>query len=50
MNEGGVMRLSGMVRQEWLEGFRDPSSIAIAFVLPLLLLLGIIWLVLAKPF
>ena len=39
MNEGSMMRLSGMIRKEWLQVIRDPSSIAIAFVLPLLLLL-----------
>ncbi len=33
------MRLRGMVRKETLQILRDPSSIAIAFVLPLVLLL-----------
>jgi ABC-2 type transport system permease protein len=33
------MRLSGLMRKEVYEIFRDPSSIAIAFVLPLVLLL-----------
>ncbi len=31
-------RLHGMVRKEWLQILRDPSSIAIAFVLPVVLL------------
>ncbi len=39
MNAGAGLRLRGMVRKEWLQVIRDPSSIAIAFVLPLLLLL-----------
>jgi ABC-2 type transport system permease protein len=39
MNPGRMMRLSGMVRKEWLQVIRDPSSIAIAFFLPILLLL-----------
>lgn len=33
-----AMRLRGMLRKEMLQIFRDPSSIAIAFVLPLVLL------------
>ncbi|NTU47480.1 MAG: ABC transporter permease, partial [Syntrophobacteraceae bacterium] len=33
------MRLRGMMRKEFLQIWRDPSSIAIAFVLPLVLLL-----------
>ncbi len=33
------MRIKGMMRKEWLQVIRDPSSIAIAFFLPLLLLL-----------
>ena len=33
------MRLRGFVRKEWLQVIRDPSSLAIAFVLPVLLLL-----------
>jgi ABC-2 type transport system permease protein len=36
---GGWMRLKGMMRKEFLQIVRDPSSIAIAFVLPLILLL-----------
>jgi len=36
---GGSMRLKGMMRKEFLQIVRDPSSIAIAFVLPLILLL-----------
>jgi len=37
---GGVaMRLSGLVRKEFLQIIRDPSSIAIAFVMPVALLL-----------
>ena len=39
MKHEAGMRLSGMIRKEWLQVIRDPSSIAIAFVLPLLLLL-----------
>jgi ABC-2 type transport system permease protein len=35
----GMMRLRGMIRKEGLQIVRDPSSIAIAFVLPLILLL-----------
>lgn len=35
---GGGMRLRGMVKKEILQIIRDPSSIAIAFVLPLILL------------
>ncbi len=34
----GRRRLRGMVRKEWLQILRDPSSIAIAFVLPVVLL------------
>lgn len=33
------MRLRGMIRKEFLQIWRDPSSIAIAFLLPLVLLL-----------
>jgi drug efflux transport system permease protein len=33
------MRLGGLVRKEFLQIFRDPSSIAIAFLMPLVLLL-----------
>ena len=39
MKPGRAMRLVGMMRKEWLQVIRDPSSIAIAFFLPLLLLL-----------
>ena len=33
------MRLRGLVRKEFLQILRDPSSIAIAFLLPVVLLL-----------
>jgi ABC-2 type transport system permease protein len=36
---GGGMRLRGLVRKEFLQILRDPSSIAIAFLMPLVLLL-----------
>jgi len=36
---GAAMRLRGLVRKEFLQIVRDPSSIAIAFVMPLVLLL-----------
>jgi ABC-2 type transport system permease protein len=36
---GAGMRLRGLVRKEFLQVLRDPSSIAIAFLLPMLLLL-----------
>jgi ABC-2 type transport system permease protein len=36
---GRKMRLKGLVRKEFLQILRDPSSIAIAFLMPLLLLL-----------
>ena len=36
---GGLMRLRGLVRKEFLQIIRDPSSIAIAFLMPVLLLL-----------
>jgi ABC-2 type transport system permease protein len=36
---GGAMRLRGLVRKEFLQVLRDPSSIAIAFVMPVVLLL-----------
>lgn len=40
MKRGGArMRLRGLVRKEFLQIRRDPSSIAIAFVMPLILLL-----------
>lgn len=38
-NTGGVLRLRGLVRKEFLQILRDPSSIAIAFVMPVVLLL-----------
>lgn len=38
MSAGRLMRLQGMMRKEWLQVIRDPSSIAIAFFLPILLL------------
>jgi ABC-2 type transport system permease protein len=36
---GGLMRLRGLVRKEFLQILRDPSSIAIAFIMPVVLLL-----------
>ncbi len=36
---GGAMRLRGLVRKEFYQILRDPSSIAIAFLLPVVLLL-----------
>ena len=33
-----LMRLRGLIRKEFIQIVRDPSSIAIAFVLPLVLL------------
>ncbi len=39
MRGGGAMRLKGFVKKETLQIIRDPSSIAIAFVLPIILLL-----------
>jgi ABC-2 type transport system permease protein len=36
---GSMMRLKGLVRKEFLQVLRDPSSIAIAFLMPVLLLL-----------
>ncbi len=36
---GSVMRLTGLVRKEFLQIVRDPSSIAIAFLMPVFLLL-----------
>ena len=39
MKPGSLLRLKGIIRKEWLQVIRDPSSIAIAFFLPLLLLL-----------
>jgi ABC-2 type transport system permease protein len=38
MSATARMRLSGMIRKEFLQILRDPSSIAIAFVLPVVLL------------
>ncbi len=35
---GAAMRLEGLVRKEFLQIVRDPSSIAIAFIMPLFLL------------
>ncbi|WP_456375235.1 ABC transporter permease, partial [Thiolapillus sp.] len=35
---GKRMRLAGMIRKEWLQILRDPSSIAIAFLMPVVLL------------
>ena len=39
MKPGSLLRLKGIIRKEWLQIIRDPSSIAIAFLLPLVLLL-----------
>lgn len=39
MKPGRLLRVKGMIRKEWLQVIRDPSSIAIAFFLPMLLLL-----------
>jgi ABC-2 type transport system permease protein len=36
---GSLMRMRGLVRKEFLQVLRDPSSLAIAFVLPVMLLL-----------
>jgi ABC-2 type transport system permease protein len=36
---GGAMRLRGLIRKEFYQILRDPSSIAIAFLLPVVLLL-----------
>lgn len=36
---GSRMRLRGLIRKEFLQVLRDPSSIAIAFVMPVILLL-----------
>jgi ABC-2 type transport system permease protein len=36
---GSTMRLKGLVRKEFLQIMRDPSSIAIAFVMPIFLLI-----------
>jgi len=39
LNGTTALRLRGFIRKEWLQIIRDPSSIAIAFVLPIVLLL-----------
>lgn len=39
MKPGPMLRIRGMIRKEWLQVIRDPSSLAIAFFLPILLLL-----------
>jgi len=39
MNSARIMRLRGLLRKEALQILRDPSSIAIAFVMPVVLLL-----------
>ena len=39
MRGGSIMRLHGFIRKEWLQVLRDPSSLAIAFALPVILLL-----------
>ncbi len=39
MNSEQIMRLRGLIRKEALQILRDPSSIAIAFVMPVILLL-----------
>lgn len=36
---GALMRMSGLIRKEFLQVLRDPSSIAIAFLMPFFLLL-----------
>jgi ABC-2 type transport system permease protein len=36
---GALMRMSGLIRKEFLQIMRDPSSIAIAFLMPIFLLL-----------
>ena len=38
MKSQARMRLKGMIRKEWLQILRDPSSIAIAFLMPVVLL------------
>ncbi len=38
MNGIDAMRLGGFIRKEWLQIVRDPSSVIVAFVLPLILL------------
>jgi len=39
MKPGAAMRLNGLLRKEFLQIVRDPSSIAIAFLMPIFLLL-----------
>lgn len=39
MNRARIMRVRGLLLKEWLQILRDPSSIAIAFVMPVVLLL-----------
>ena len=39
MRSGMLMRLRGLIRKEWVQIWRDPSSLAIAFLLPAVLLL-----------
>src|SRR6516225_891602 len=39
MNKERIMRLRGLIRKEAKQILRDPSSIAIAFVMPVILLL-----------
>lgn len=39
MRAGSRMRLRGLIRKEFLQIVRDPSSIAIAFLMPIILLL-----------
>ena len=39
MRAGMRMRLRGLIRKEWAQIWRDPSSLAIAFLLPAVLLL-----------
>ncbi len=36
---GAIMRMRGLVRKEFFQVIRDPSSIAIAFILPVILLI-----------
>ena len=36
---GALMRMNGLIRKEFLQILRDPSSIAIAFLMPFFLLL-----------
>jgi ABC-2 type transport system permease protein len=36
---GSGMRLKGLIRKEFIQIVRDPSSIAIAFLMPIFLLL-----------